>query len=215
MPRHLRPIEEKPKREEPIPDTETEQGESLDEALASESTERPSSRKGKAKRSFLSSPGTLELGEMGRIVERVFHFDFDRTYTNVIEFLKPRDDRKLDLGMLERELDEATDKAREAHRLYTNAREALAIFEIDKDLIVSSMRDNARHKLEEDKRNRIRIKPITDADVLGMMKMQDPARWRDLRIKTVRMEATVDHLKYITDLARDRISALKTLVGKK
>jgi hypothetical protein len=102
-----------------------------------------------------------------------------------------------------------------AHRLFTNAREACEIFEIDKGLIVASMREDARYKLDEDKRNRIRLKAITDADVTGMMQMQDPAKWRDHKIKTIRMEATRDHLERLSDLARKRIDVLKTLVEKR
>jgi hypothetical protein len=192
-----------------------DQEQTLDEALAEHPDRQSKPRKRQAKGTDNTSRDSLSLGEMGRIVERVFRFDFDEAYQTVTEFLKPGDDRRLDLGFLQKELDRSAEMATLAHRLFTNAREACEIFEIDRDLIVSSMREEARHKLEEDKRNRIRIKPITDADVLGMMKMQDPAKWRDLRVKTVRMEATKDHLERIADLARKRMDSLKTLVEKR
>jgi hypothetical protein len=191
------------------------QEQTLDEALAEHPDRQPKPRKRQAKCIDDVPRDSLSLGEMGRIVERVFKFDFDEAYDTVQRFLEPGDDRRLDLGFLQRELDRSAEMATLAHRLFTNAREACEIFEIDRDLIVSSMREEARHKLEEDKRNRIRLKPITDADVLGMMKMQDPAKWRDLRVKTVRMEATKDHLERIADLARKRIDILKTLVERK
>lgn len=201
-------------REEPIADTETDLGESLDEALVSMPKERHKARKGQAKSRAPSSPDELSLGEMGRIVERVFKFDFDESYQIVIDFLKPGDDRRLDLGFLRNELDRSADMALLAHRLFTNAREACEIFEIDKGMIVASMRDESRHLLEEDKRHGRRIKTITDADILGMMQTRDPAKWRDLRVKTVRMEATRDHLERLSDLVRKRIDVLKTLVEK-
>ncbi len=196
-------------------DDETDQGESLDEALTTRPKDRSTARKWQAKGTSQPSPDSLELGEAGRIVERVFKFDFDKSYREVTEFLKPGDDRRLDLGFLQNELDRAVDMAALAHRLFTNFREACEIFEIDKGLIVGSMREAARYKLDEDRRNRIRLKAVTDADVLGMMQMQDPAKWRDHRIKTVRMEATRDHLERLSDLARKRIDVLKTLIERK
>ena len=198
----------------PFADTETDQGESLDEALNKHVPERQPPRKAKAKSRYDAFPD-LSLGEMGRIVERVFRFDFDEAYDKVRRFLSPGDDRRLDLGFLQSELDKSTDMAALAHRLFTNAREATEIFEVDREMLVSSMREGARHKLESDKRDGIRIKPITDADVLGMMQMQDPARWRDQRIKSARMKATLDHLERLSDLARKRIDILKTLVEKR
>ena len=195
-------------------DTETDRGESLDEALASMPKERHKARKWQTKSRTPSSPDDLHLGEMGRIVERVFKFDFDESYQTVIDFIKPGDDRRLDLGFLRSELDRSADMALLAHRLFTNAREACEIFEIDKGMIVASMRDESRYLLEEDKRHGRRIKTITDADILGMMQTRDPAKWRDLRVKTVRMEATRDHLERLSDLVRKRIDILKTLVEK-
>lgn len=209
------PKEDDKPSEAPRDDTETDRGESLDEALSKHAKERQAPRKGQAKGIPGASRDSLSLGEMTRIVERVFKFDFDEAHDTVAKFLAPGDDRRLDLGFLQKELDRSVEMATLAHRLFTNAREACEIFEIDRDLIVSSMRDDARHKLEEDKRNRIRIKSITDADVSGMMKMQDPAKWRHLRVMSVRMEATRDHLERIADLARKRIDTLKTLVEKR
>jgi uncharacterized Zn finger protein (UPF0148 family) len=199
----------------PFAATETDQGESLDEALAKRSKDRSPTRKTKAKSTGDPSRDELSLGEMTRIVERVFRFDFDEAYDDVQRFLSPGDDRRLDLGFLQTELDRSPEMAALAHRLFTNAREACEIFEIDKGLIVASMREEARNKLDEDKRNRIRLKSVTDADVASMMQMQDPAKWRDLRVKTVRMEATRDHLERLSDLARKRIDVLKTLVERK
>lgn len=199
----------------PFAATQSHQEQTLDEALADMPTERPSPRKGQAKGSTSHPPDSLSLGEMGRIVERVFKFDFDRSYSEVMAFLQPGDDRRLDLGFLQRELNRSAEMATLAHRLFTNAREACEIFEIDKGMIVASMREDARHKLDEDKRNGVRLKPVTDADVASMMQMQDPAKWRHLRIQTVRMEATRDHLERIADLARKRIDILKTLVEKR
>jgi hypothetical protein len=198
----------------PFADTETDQGESLDEVLTKHVPERQPPRKAKTKARYDAYP-ELSLGEMGRIVERVFKFDFDEAYDEVRRFLAPGDDRRLDLGFLQSELDRSAEMAALAHRLYTNAREAAEIFEIDREMLVASMREGARYKLESDKRNGIRIKPITDADVLGMMQMQDPARWRDQRIKSARMKATLDHLERLSDLARKRIDILKTLVEKR
>lgn len=200
----------------PFAATEIDRGESLDEALSKHPDRQPKPHKRQPKGKADDDPRIeLSLGEMTRIVERVFKFDFDEAYDDVRKFLAPGDDRRLDLGFLQKELDRSAEMATLAHRLFTNAREACEIFEIDRDLIVSSMREEARNKLDEDKRQRIRLKSVTDADVLGMMKMQDPAKWRDLRVKTVRMEATKDHLERIADLARKRMDSLKTLVEKR
>ena len=199
----------------PIAEQETEQGESLDEALNRHSKTQPKARERSKTSGATVDRDSLSLGEMGRIVERVFKFDFDAAYEAVMTFLKPGDDRRLDLGFLQNELDRSVEMAALAHRLFTNAREACEIFEIDRDVIQTSMREEARYKLEEDLRRKTRLKPITDTDVLGMMKMQDPAKWRDLRVKSVRMTATRDHLERIADLARKRIDTLSTLVEKK
>lgn len=199
----------------PIAGLETEQGESLSEALDAHPKIQSKAREAAPANHATVDRDSLSLGEMGRIVERVFKFDFDQAYDDVQRFLKSGDDRRLDLGFLQSELDRSAEMAVLAHRLYTNAREACEIFEIDRDVIQSSMRDEARYKLEEDLRNKRRLKPITDTDVASMMKMQDPAKWRDLRIKSVRMTATRDHIERIADLARKRIDTLNTLVEKK
>lgn len=199
----------------PIAEPETEQGESLDEALSKHPKTQPKARERSKTSGATIDRDSLSLGEMGRIVERVFKFDFDAAYEAVMRFLKPGDDRRLDLGFLQNELDRSVEMAALAHRLFTNAREACEIFEIDRDVIQSSMREEARYKLEEDLRRKTRLKPITDTDVLSMMKMQDPAKWRSLRVMSVRMTATRDHLERIADLARKRIDTLSTLVEKK
>lgn len=199
----------------PFAELEEPQGTTLTEAMDEIPSDRSKGRH-KSKRSTYASPqGSLSLGKLDRIVERTFDFDLDEAAKEVDEFLAPGDDRRLDFGLLQTELDRSTEMAILAHRLYTNAREACEIFEIDRDIIISAMRDSARYTLEQDLRNKIRLKPITDADVLSMMKMQDPGKWRDLKVKAVRMEATRDHLERVSDLARKRIDVLNTLVEKK
>jgi hypothetical protein len=188
---------------------------SLDEVLADTPTERTKARKEATKGHDVDAvQGSLGLGKMERIVERVFTFDFDEAYDRVQTFLKPGDDKRLDFGLLRKELNEATEIAALAHRLYTNAREAREVFEIDKELIEDAMREGARHVLENEKHMGSRRKAITDLDVASMMRTQDPAKARHLRIQSIRMKATVDHLEELAGLAKKRQEALKTLVEK-
>jgi hypothetical protein len=188
----------------------------LDEVLA-----QPSAKANKPRRQPVKVPqtdfatGEISMGSLSGIVERIFDFDFDATFAEVETFIAPGDDRRLDFGLLQRELNQACEKAAKAHRLYTNAREAREIFEIDKAMILAPMRSAARYALECELKSGDRTKAITDADILGMMASQDPRKWRHLRVTSIRMEATVDHTERLSDLARKRIDTLKTLVEKK
>jgi hypothetical protein len=200
----------------PFPATKEPEEQSLDEALAELPTERSKSRKKATTSSSVDAvQESMSTGKLDRIVERIFQFDFDGSFNRVEAFLKPGDDRRLDFGMLQRELDKATDEAATAHRLYTNAREAREIFEIDKEIQLAPLREQARYQLECERKSGARSKSITDADILGMIAAQDPRLYRHLRVQSIRMEATVDHLERLSDLARKRIDTLNTLVEKK
>ena len=156
---------------------------------------------------------SLDMGDLGSLVERVFEIDFDADYKRVVASLKFGDANRAEQKTLRRALDDQTDVARVAHRLYCNAREAREIFEIDALVVLSSIRADAAHILQQEKKKGDRTKAITDADVEAMMCSRYPDVYRDLARRRKRVELLCKHLEELADIAKKRINALDTLTN--
>ncbi len=156
---------------------------------------------------------SLDMGDLAGLVERVFDVDFDADMRLVETSLKFGDAERADLKLLRRALDEQPDNARIAHRLYCNAREAREVFEIDAKIVESSMREDAVHRLQTEKKSGQRTKAITDADVESMMASLYPDQYRDLARRRKRVEMLCKHLEELAEISKKRINILDTLVN--
>jgi hypothetical protein len=158
---------------------------------------------------------SLDMGDLAGLVERAFDVDFDADMRTVESSLRFGDANRAELGMLRKALDEQTDNARIAHRLYCNAREAREVFEIDAKIVESSMREDAVHRLQQEKKSGQRTKTITDADVESMMVSLYPDQYRDLARRRKRVEMLCKHLEELAEISKKRINVLDTLVNTK
>jgi hypothetical protein len=156
---------------------------------------------------------SLDMGDLGSLVERIFDVDFDVDYERVVKSLKFGDATRAETKTLRKALDDQTDVARVAHRLYCNAREAREVFEIDALVVLSSMRNDATHVLQTEKKKGDRTKAITDADVEAMMASRYPDVYRDLARRRKRVELLCKHLEELADIAKKRINTLDTITN--
>lgn len=156
---------------------------------------------------------SLDMGDLGSLVERMFEIDFDADYERVVKSLKFGDAQRAETKVLRRALDDQTDVARVAHRLYCNAREAREVFEIDALVVLSSIRADATHILQTEKKKGDRTKTITDADVESMMASRYPDVYRDLARRRKRVELLCKHLEELAEIAKKRINTIDTLTN--
>lgn len=190
-----------------------------DEPLVDETNEEGAPRKRRAQPDRPTGDGpsellmSLDIGDLGSLVERVFDVDFDADYERVVASLKHGDANRAETKTLRRALDDQTDVARVAHRLYCNAREAREVFEIDALVVLSSMRGHATHVLQTEKKKGDRSKTITDADVESMMASLYPDVFRDLARRRKRVELLCKHLEELAEIAKKRINTLDTLTN--
>jgi len=147
------------------------------------------------------------------IVERVYQVDALKEY-NRLEAALRVGERRTDRGALNFALDEAENNARLAHALYISAVLERARWEADAEIIMAPVRSIAVAELEKDKRDKIRTKDITDADVRAKMAALHPDEFKDHKDRSAKIKGMEDQLKRIADLWQSRCSSLRTMMDK-
>ncbi len=129
-----------------------------------------------------------------------------------------------DAGVLADALEVAQDNARRAHALYVHANIANEGAKIDAKVLESAVRELARDQLVDERASEpaeldAKGKPKgpkapTIDDIEARMHSKHADELRDLAQQKAENEGTVEHLKRLADLWRDRIRTLETMFAK-
>lgn len=120
-----------------------------------------------------------------------------------------------DYGSLVDALDQAEELTRLAHLLYVRAVDEYESFERDSEIVESAMRHTAVQQLEREKREKIRTKQITDADVVSTIAGAYPDEYQELAEKKRRARLMVEHMQDLHKRAASRAVHLRTMVRGK
>jgi hypothetical protein len=148
-----------------------------------------------------------------RVVATVFAID---PWTDFVETVK-----RLDLGddytreeVVRESLAHGEDRARQAHRLYTNAELEFRRWKRNNEAVFGAMWASAVASLQAEKDEKRRSKAITDSDVEHRVHELFPDEYRAAKDKEDQFELVVDHLKDIAKKWESRCYSLNTLAGR-
>ena len=147
-----------------------------------------------------------------RIIEHVFTVAPWESYEQLEEGLKIGEASKADYATVCDALDSAEDNARQAHRLFVAARVTRERFEMDADVILAGMREEATMSLQAEKAKGDRSKAITDADVVARMISLFPDQYRATEEKKLRARKAVEHLEVFAELWKNRPRTLAAII---
>ncbi len=154
-----------------------------------------------------SSTDTLALD---RIVESVFDCDIDSEFKRLKEELKLGNNRS-ERGFLQIAIDNAEDNARSAHAMYVTAKLIKEAYEAKADKVIGAMWKSASDVLEQEKKNGLRSKQITDADVRYKAAEMYPDEWSEQTLTLRRYDQTVKHLEQLVQLWNSRCNSVRKL----
>lgn len=123
-------------------------------------------------------------------------------------------ERRNDRGSLVKALDDAQERAREAHQLYCCACDARKGWELDAEVVGGGLRTAAVDALQSEKDRGERNKQITEADVSAKVAAMFPDEYRRLAIKGERVKRMVESLENLASRWAARASNLEVLLGK-
>jgi len=157
-----------------------------------------------------SMNAALDMAPLDRIVTTIFDCDIDRVYERLKRELKVGEGRA-DRGTLQKNIDEAEDNAREAHRLYVTAKLMKERYEAQHDPIIGAMWKSAQEVLEKEKKDGLRTKQITDADVRYKAAEMYPDEWQEQQARLRKYDQTVKHLEHLVQLWISRCQSTRKL----
>jgi hypothetical protein len=145
------------------------------------------------------------------IVERIFVETPEKDYAHLEEDLTIKGE--VTYSALMKQLNQAEDNARLAHRLFSAAKVERERYEIEATAVLAGMRENATRILQREKDEGHRNKAITDADVTAAMSQHYPDEWKAQTMDRVKVKVMVDHLEKLSDLWSSRCRSLATMLS--
>lgn len=149
-----------------------------------------------------------------RIIEHVFVAQPFQEYERLEKELTIGPDRS-DLATLQKAMDEAEDNSRSAHRLYVTACVERDRWEIDQEAVLAGIRTQAVASLEQEKREGLRTKQITDADVTSKMAALFPDEYRHAVTRVSQVKKMVEHTEHLVKCWMSRCSSIRTLLDSR
>jgi hypothetical protein len=154
-----------------------------------------------------ASPGFQE------IVETLWVADPKGTYDYLEEQLR-LGDRRTDRGSVFLQLDDVERNARTAHKLWQTAIVERKRWELENEVVFSSMRTEATKSLQREKDQKLRSKMITDDDVESRCAAMFPDEYRAQEVRRTKMKAMVDSMENLSDCWLRRIGTLQAMFEK-
>ena len=147
------------------------------------------------------------------IVTKLFDLpDPDEVYESVILSLQLADRAsRLDYGSCVDALDKAQEMARQAFQLSINARVAQERLEINAQVILGAMREQAVAQLQQEKEDGKRAKQITDKDVEAVMAAKYPDEYTELELRRLKARKMVEAMSDLHERAAARARNLDTM----
>lgn len=149
---------------------------------------------------------------MERLVERTFVDDPEKVYERLESSLKVGEKRS-DRGTLLRELDEAESNARDAFKLWRTAQLVVKQWEHENQVVNSAMRSEATRALEAEKKNGLRTKQVTDADVEAMVAAMYPEEHKAQQARRLKVHSLERNCENLNELWSSRCRTLAVMAG--
>lgn len=136
--------------------------------------------------------------------------EFDRL-TQGLSFDKPAS--QVEFGHLVDALDRATDNLYRASALLAHCKVAHDAFQVDVQVLESSLYDEAYRALQAEKDAGKRSKAISEADVRAAMSQRHPDSVRENEARLSKAKRLVEHVERLHDCWKVRARALDTMVA--
>lgn len=151
--------------------------------------------------------------DMERVITTIFAVDFGKEHDRLIKEMRIGE-KRTDRGTVSKAADDAEENARIAFDMYCAAYAEQKGWEAEVELIEAPMRSEAVAELENDKKNGLRSKQITDADVTAKMAAIHPDEFRHIARRRVEMKLLVERSERIADLWMSRCSKTRSFLDK-
>lgn len=151
-----------------------------------------------SKRYLKMVESTFDLPEPDALFERLYdELDIDDALTP---------------GALQAALNKAEKNALLAHKLYVNAKADHAVFEIEMDGVMASMRDVVTAELQAEKDAKTRSKQITEGDIKEYIAWRYADEWGEANTRKVKAEGMLKHVARLSDLWTQRCRSLASML---
>lgn len=207
-------VEGKPNNEETRKEIVDKTSAALRDSLNRPTDEEPFDPKAAAE-AFVGRHKTTDVRvdeRLDRIVERVVNVDALDDYEELEGKLRIGE-KRTEYGTVAKHLDDAEDDARRAHRLFVAAKLEYDRWVAETEVVLAPMRTEAVRALEQEKREGLRSKQITDADVVAKMAALYPDEFVHQESKRAKMKRTIDHLENFSDRWARRCGDLNALIS--
>jgi hypothetical protein len=119
-----------------------------------------------------------------------------------------------DHGSLNTALDLAEPNARLAHNLWVTVAIDRKRFNLDQDILVAAMRNEATTALQEEKAQGTRTKQITEADIAAQMQAMYPDAYREAEMKRFEFEMIERSMLNRVEVAMSKCRSVQTMFSK-
>ncbi len=123
-------------------------------------------------------------------------------------------DQRDDRGTLLRALDMAEANARLAFKLWRTAQLEVKQWELDNQVINGAMRLEAQRALEAEKKNGLRTKMVTEADVDAMVSTLYPDEHRAQQVRRIKVHSMERNTENLVEMWNSKCRSLQAAVGK-
>lgn len=143
-----------------------------------------------------------------RIVETVYCKDTYETYLELVEFLKPKEQRTT------RDLDNVEFMARKAHDLWMTAKRERTRWEMDNKVIFAAMHERSALDLQREKDSGQRSKQITDADIQARCALNWPDEYRAQELRQRYVKTAEESMANLYAVFELKCRNMATVVSK-
>lgn len=150
-------------------------------------------------------------GYFDRIIEKVMVNDPDAAYTRITKWLRFGEKRS-DLSFLRSALADAPSIHNDAHSLLVTAKLDRDNIERTNAVIWNAMRMRATDGLQQEKREGLRSKQISEADVDAYCSVHFPDEWKRVEHARYRAKQIVDQFESLVKTVSIATGVLETLV---
>ena len=119
-----------------------------------------------------------------------------------------------DHGSLNAALDRAEPNARLAHNLWVTVAIDRKRFNLDQDILVAAMRNEATAALQSEKASGARTKQITEADIAAQMQAMYPKEYREAEMKRFEFEMIERSMQNRVEVTLSKCRSVQTMFSK-
>jgi hypothetical protein len=178
-------------------------------------TEKPPRKTYNFKSAHARTSKDAELrDDLVQIVETVWVEDMNASWKRIKAALQPIGTRRSEHGILAKKLDEARALSYEAHCLYVTAQREFDRWELENEVVNAAMWNEATAKLEQERADKARSKPMTDTDVRSKIMTLHPDEYIAQETKRRAVKLTVTNMSQLVKEANEVVEDYRILLAK-